>query len=116
MTFPRKWGKSVNLDMIQTFLSNELNVQDENRELFVGNADRHGSLKALKVASYTNLMTSYQGQFSVIVIDFKDMKSDSYEKVVRQQIVNLYAHHKFKRVRTILNHCSGKAIRELFFE
>jgi hypothetical protein len=94
ITFPRKFGKSINVDMIKKFLSLEVNAngerlheQDrENRKLFLGGEIKleDGSkqiLNELKIAKHTDIM-EYQGRFPVIHVDFKDTQGDSYEEVL----------------------------------
>ncbi len=111
MTFPRRWGKSINLDMIKTFLSNEADAEGkigkikigENLKFFKGgdvvdNLNTTKTLKPLKISKHQDIVTKYQGKFPVIAIDFKDTKGSSYTEVetsIKQQIVNLYANNKY---------------------
>ncbi|MEO1219145.1 MAG: AAA family ATPase [Bacteroidota bacterium] len=109
ITRPRRWGKSMNMDMLKCFLSIEVDDQGQplpreqclNHKLFAGGEvvikPRTGKVKRLaplKIAQQCpDLVSDYQGQFPVISIGFKDVDGSSYraiEEGVRGQIVNLY--------------------------
>lgn len=107
ITMPRRWGKSLNLDMLKRFLSVEVdtktgsiipNTQTVNYKLFAGgNLDLgFGSIKnaeKLKIASDDYCMR-HQGQFPVIFIDFQDCVRMSgfanIEEAVRNKIIKLF--------------------------
>ena len=97
MTFPRRWGKSINMDMIKKFLSIEVNQngellsreERENHKLFLGGeidlglaGGRTKLLNELKIAKHQGIILERQGQFPVVDIDFKNTKGDSYEEVL----------------------------------
>ena len=97
MTFPRRWGKSINMDMIKKFLSIEVNQngellsreERENHKLFLGGeinlglaGGRTKLLTELKIARHQDIILERQGQFPVVDIDFKNTKGSSYEEVL----------------------------------
>ncbi|WP_375326443.1 AAA family ATPase [Candidatus Tisiphia endosymbiont of Nemotelus uliginosus] len=110
ITRPRRWGKSLNMDMLKKFF--EIEVDDKgvpllqenrvNHKLFVGGEVNIGfgetkKLKPLKIASITSSMKR-QGQFPVISINFKDVKGSSYQEIengIRNQVIQLFAHHYY---------------------
>jgi Predicted AAA-ATPase/PD-(D/E)XK nuclease superfamily len=110
ITRPRRWGKSLNMDMIEKFLTIEVDSQGNllpqkqriNNKLFVGGEIDLGfgetkKLKPLKISNDINLMKR-QGQFPVIFISFKDVKGGSYQEIVegiRSQIIKTYGRHKY---------------------
>ena len=96
ITRPRRWGKSLNMDMIQRFLEIEVDKQGNslpydmrvNDKLFLGGevdlglgSKRKEKLKKLKIAEYNNLTEEYLGQFPVIKINFKDVRGNSYKEI-----------------------------------
>lgn len=88
ITMPSRWGKTLNFDMLNRFLSIQYdrktktiipNTQTDNYKLFTGGKiDLHYSrsgkkkktLKKLKIAKNKNIMLNYQGQFPVIYLTF----------------------------------------------
>ncbi|MCC8398936.1 MAG: AAA family ATPase, partial [Rickettsia endosymbiont of Labidopullus appendiculatus] len=110
ITRPRRWGKSLNMDMVRRFLEIEVDVQGQplpqeqrvNYKLFVGGEvdlcfDETKELKPLKIASVAKAMKR-QGQFPVILITFKGVRGSSYEEIavgIKSQIINLFAKHRY---------------------
>ena len=111
VTRPRRWGKSLNLNMVEHFLAIEVDAwgnplspeQCLHGKLFAGGevdliTGERRRLKPLKIASYTQLMEGYQGRFPVISLGFKDVKGSSYEEIeagAKAQITNLYTKHRY---------------------
>jgi hypothetical protein len=110
ITRPRRWGKSINMDMVRRFLEIELDNEGNplpleervNYKLFAGGKVDSGfgetkKLKPLKIASITNAMKR-QGQFSVIFITFKSVEGSSYhdiEQGVKSQLRKLFQSHRY---------------------
>ena len=110
ITRPRRWGKSLNMDMLRRFLSIEVDEQGAplsqeeslNRKLFVGGEVELDSgdtklLEPLKISSDPASM-KYQGKFPVISLGLKDVKGSSYQEIeedVKKQITKLYAKHRY---------------------
>ncbi len=113
ITMPRRWGKSINMDMLKRFLEIKVNDQGslselkkkEGKELFFGNKDGLKPLKisqtlinrSIKGKSVESLSEDYQGIYPVIRISFKDCKGSSYEEVknnIKYQIRLLYQKHR----------------------
>ena len=106
ITRPRRWGKSLNMDMLRCFLSIEVDQQGvplpqeqcSNHQLFAGGevalpTGQSKQLSALKIAQHQELMATYQGQFPVISLGFKDVKGSSYQEIeesIKDQVINLY--------------------------
>ena len=103
VTFPRRWGKSINTSMIKTFLSIEVNENGEllqeakrqSRKLFLGgtvdlSSGKKKELKALTIAECEDIVRYYQGRYPVISVNFKDTKGDSYEEVLESVKKELY--------------------------
>ncbi len=112
ITRPRRFGKSLNMDMLRKFFEIEVDQngtplpqeQRINDKLFVGGTVDLGfgetkELKPLKIASVANSMKR-QGQFPVILINFKDVKGSSYQEIeagIRTQVIKLFANHYYLR-------------------
>lgn len=93
ITRPRRWGKSLNLDMLRAFLQVET---DENRlpvaadkrvnhKFFLGgeielDGNRRKVLQKLKIADHSDIC-EYQGRFPVIHVDFGRLYSLDQESV-----------------------------------
>ena len=113
LTRPRRWGKSLNMDMLGRFLAIELDGQGVplpqgsslNHKLFSGGAVDLGlatgqrkQLSALKIAQHKEIMAAYQGQFPVISLGFKDVKGSTYQEIeegIKKQVINLYIKHRY---------------------
>ena len=113
ITRPRRWGKSLNMDMIEKFLTIEIDQEGRplpqeqriNNKLFTGGkidlglvTGRNKMLKKLKIAECLDIMSEYQGQFPVISISFKDVKGSNYQAIVegiKKQITKIYGRHKY---------------------
>ncbi len=110
ITRPRRWGKSLNVDMLKCFLSIEADAegnpipqaQSSTYKLFAGGEvalDFQGTrqLQPLKISNYPALMEQ-QGQHPVISIGFKDVDGSSYqhaEEKIKSLISNLYREHRY---------------------
>ncbi|MEO1300935.1 MAG: AAA family ATPase, partial [Bacteroidota bacterium] len=110
VTRPRRWGKSMNMDMLKCFLSIEVDDQGNslpreqclNHKLFAGGEVDLGFeetrlLKPLRINDYPSLMKR-QGQYPVISIGFKDVDGSSYQEIenkVKRQVFKLYNKHRY---------------------
>ncbi|WP_375326847.1 AAA family ATPase [Candidatus Tisiphia endosymbiont of Nemotelus uliginosus] len=113
ITRPRRWGKSLNMNMLQKFFEIEMDQNGDclpleqrvNDKLFVGGridlglaSGRKKLLKQLQIAQHSDIISEYQGQFPVISINFKDVKGSSYQEIesgIRNQIIQLFANHYY---------------------
>ena len=79
ITRPRRFGKTLNMDMLKCFFSNE----------YKGRADLFEELNIWKEEKYRKL----QGKYPVIFLSFAKIKQNTYEGAVKQiknELVNLY--------------------------
>ena len=114
ITRPRRWGKSLNLDMLRCCLELEVDehgvplpqAQCLNHKLFAGGkvvigpqTGRRKQLATLKIAQQCpELRKDYQGQYPVISLGLKDVKGGSYEQIaagVTKQIARRYTKHRY---------------------
>ena len=133
LTFPRRWGKTMNMFMIKNFFQIEVdekgNILEKklcsNYKLFEGGEIEIKQTKtktkiqidALKIAKDTIFMDEFQGQLPVVHIDFKNCAKDSYEEVfisVQTEIEMTYLEHKYLLNSDKLDQ-SDKEILEPYF-
>ncbi|MFU7503298.1 MAG: AAA family ATPase, partial [Candidatus Tisiphia sp.] len=105
ITRPRRWGKSLNMDMMRRFLEIEVGERGKplaqekrvNYKLFTGGIvdlgfDETKELQPLKISIHKNIIKR-QGQFPVIYINFKEVKGSNYKEIISSiidQIIELY--------------------------
>ncbi len=110
ITRPRRWGKSLNMDMLRRFFEIEADEKGKplpleqkiNNKLFLGGTVDLGikgerTLKPLKINSNEYAMVQ-QGNYPVISINFKDVKGSSYQEIesgIRNQVIQLFANHYY---------------------
>ncbi len=110
ITRPRRWGKSLNMNMLQKFFEIEVDEDGRplpeeekiNNKLFWGGAVDLGikgkrTLKPLKISANEYAMAQ-QGNYPVISINFKDVKGNSYQEIengIKRQIIGLFLQHQY---------------------
>ncbi|WP_425360685.1 MULTISPECIES: AAA family ATPase [unclassified Candidatus Tisiphia] len=113
ITRPRRWGKSLNMNMLHKFFEIEVDERGKplpeedrvNSKLFIGGevdlglvTGRKKLLKKLKIAQYSDVISEHQGQFPVISINFKDVKGSNYQEIengIKNQVTNLFTNHRY---------------------
>lgn len=86
ITRPRRFGKTLNLSMLQHFFAPE-----------VQGISTKGLFDGLKIAQYPKVM-EHQGQYPVIFLTLKNMTEDNIElmtSIFRQTIQKLYGRHTY---------------------
>ncbi|MCC8371798.1 MAG: AAA family ATPase, partial [Rickettsia endosymbiont of Pseudomimeciton antennatum] len=137
VTRPRRWGKSLNMNMLQKFFEIEVDKRGKplpeedrvNNKLFIGGevdlglvTGRKKLLKKLQIAQYSEIISEYQGQFPVISINFKDVKGSSYKEIevgIKDQIIALFASHHYLNNHVtentgLLNNVEKENLRQYF--
>lgn len=77
ITRPRRFGKTLMLDMVSTFL--DINHAEENRRLFQG----------LSIEKNNFIMDNYQGKIPVINISLKNCQEETFEKFCNSLAVEM---------------------------
>ena len=111
ITRPRRWGKSLNMNMLKQFLSIEVDAAGQplpeekrtNRRLFVGgkvtlHTGQEKQLQPLKIAQEAAIVSEYQGQYPVISASLKDIRGSSLPKIAshaRMAISEAFRAHKY---------------------
>ena len=86
ITRPRRFGKTINLSMLEYFFNRE-----------VGSYSTKGLFDGLKVAQYPNIM-AYQGKTPAIFISFKEIKGKNFDEsyeLIKEKIGALYEKHLY---------------------
>lgn len=92
ITRPRRFGKTMNLNMVNCFFSN----------VYAGRSDLFGGLTIWEKEKYREL----QGTYPVIFLSFANIKGNTYEatrKGIIQALVKLYSTHAYVRTEKFLN-------------
>ena len=100
-TRPRRFGKTLNMDMLRTFFEKT----DENTSRFF--TDK-------KIWACGEKYRAYQGKFPVIFITFKDLKYNTWEETF-EEIGNIFA-QEFKRHNELLTSEKTDKTEKAFFE
>lgn len=96
ITRPRRWGKTLNMSMLHHFLSPAV-VGESTQGLF-----DHCQL----YRQFPDWVKGHQGQYPVIYLTFKDVKSDNFEKaltLIREVIKALYMEHAYLKQSEVLD-------------
>jgi hypothetical protein len=101
---PRRFGKSLNMNMLKRFLEIEIDEQGNrlpteqrvNHKLFLGGeidlglaSGKKKILNPLKIASHADLIEDHLGQFPVILLSFKDIKGNNYQEILDKVKLNI---------------------------
>ncbi len=81
ITRPRRFGKTLNLSMLQYFFAKDINF-----------IPTQGLFEGLKI-SQESVYEKYQGQYPVVSLSFKDVKEDNFESAyekIYSLLVDLY--------------------------
>ncbi|MBS0185951.1 MAG: AAA family ATPase [Proteobacteria bacterium] len=96
ITRPRRWGKTLNMTMLQYFFGIPVkNNGDINEEEF---SKKQAVFSKLKIGEHLNIIENYLGKFPVIFVSFKEIKGNEFEMTqmkIKELIYGLYETHKY---------------------
>ena len=114
LTFPRRFGKSLNLGMIREFLRVKVNEKGEtivsteidSYKYFAGGTlkvdGKDKILKKLKIFKEKEIMDEYQGKFPVIYLDFKNINNfsslDMVLELFKNVLMQAYKEHYYLKI------------------
>jgi hypothetical protein len=120
ITCPRRWGKSINMDMVKTFLEIEMDAngnrinkktETENYKLFHGIASPNEKLeKCLNIAQYEDFVELHLGEYPIISVDFKDVKGNNYQEIVNR--LKMAINDTFKRHKLVYTNLLRQRIED----
>ena len=99
ITRPRRFGKTLNLDMIRYFFDNGVSTCDdfENRQVGKVGLDNSYLFNGLKIEKNTEIL-KHQGKYPVIQISLKEIKESSWEKCyegLKKVISKIYIENEY---------------------
>eukprot|EP00924_Labyrinthula_sp_SR-Ha-C_P014209 augustus_masked-scaffold_59-processed-gene-0.7-mRNA-1 protein AED:1.00 eAED:1.00 QI:0/0/0/0/1/1/2/0/819 len=133
---PRRWGKTVNLDMLKRFLEIQVDSKGEpisekesdNYKLFAGGQIDAGirgkreifplNIAKTKLFGVTDSLT-IQGTYPVIHADFKNCKAGDYNSIkglIRTDLSEIFSQHSYLQNSTKLKPQQRKLIRKYIEE
>eukprot|EP00924_Labyrinthula_sp_SR-Ha-C_P015306 snap_masked-scaffold_9-processed-gene-13.100-mRNA-1 protein AED:1.00 eAED:1.00 QI:0/0/0/0/1/1/2/0/702 len=136
IAMPRRWGKTVNLDMLKRFLEIQVDSKGEpisekesdNYKLFAGgqiDGDIRGkreifplNIAKTKLFGVTDSLT-IQGTYPVIHADFKNCKAGDYNSIkglIRTDLSEIFSQHSYLQNSTKLKPQQRKLIRKYIEE
>ncbi len=96
ITRPRRWGKTLNMTMLQYFfgipVKSNGEIDEEER------SKRQDIFSKLKIGKHSDILQKNLGKYPVIFVSFKEIKGEDYETIemkVRDLIYRLYARHEY---------------------
>ena len=121
ITRPRRWGKSLNLDMLKTFLEPSIDENGtisntKNKAIFEGGSyagedELVAELKPLKIAQFRNeeFYKNSLGKFPVIFLDLSDEADttwnyDAFRDSIKETYMKCDELYKFMLIRVIKSH------------
>ena len=96
ITRPRRWGKTLNMRMLNYFFSIPTNGDGSINA--VKHQEKIHIFEHLKIAQYPEIIKQYCGRYPTIFITFKDIKEATYEGIkdgIRDIISKLYTTHEY---------------------
>ena len=96
ITRPRRWGKTLNMSMLQYFFG--IPVQKD------GSLDEEERLKRkdifsyLEIGEHADIIENYLGKFPVIFVSFKEIKGENFEMIemkIKELIYGLFGNHEY---------------------
>jgi hypothetical protein len=110
ITYPRRWGKSLNLDMLKTFFEPE--SEECKKDQTNCNKDVFTSEGNLAIATVDNgIHLKEQGKYPVIFISLKDVKGDTIEEIenrLKDVVTSLYQKYRHLDSSSILEDSEKK--------
>ena len=94
ITRPRRWGKSVNMNMLRHFLKEEMNTEGKRLEP----QPYRYLFENLKISHEPGVVEQFQGRYPTILITFKNIENKTFPKMAEElesAIVHLFAEYKY---------------------
>ena len=96
ITRPRRWGKTLNMSMLDYFFSipvhDDASIDEEKHQ------EKINIFSRMNISAYADTMQKYCGQYPTIFVSFKDIKKSTYDAIkegIRAVICQLYTTHEY---------------------
>jgi len=112
ISFPRRWGKSINLDMIKEFFSLKLNDQGQVDQ--ATDKKSKDMFKALKISNNPEIMEK-MGKYPVIYVDMKSIKctkSSIAQEYLAEVVFGAFRQHKYLAISETLDEYQRKDVKQ----
>jgi hypothetical protein len=130
ITRPRRWGKTLNLDMLRTFFAIEVDAQgnkvseNANKVLFAGGEvdlgfDKKKSLNQLKLIERFPDYIKHQGNYPVVYMNLKNIRGITFTEVevkLKNLIRNIYIQHNYLKHSDKLDKDDKEAYQRYVYE
>ncbi|MBS0185148.1 MAG: AAA family ATPase [Proteobacteria bacterium] len=96
ITRPRRWGKTLNMTMLQYFFS--IPVKEDGSIDVKEKSMRYKLFSQMKIGKYQDIIEKYLGRIPTIFISFKGIKGNNYKALelgIGDLIYRLYATHEY---------------------
>ena len=117
ITRPRRWGKTLNMSMLQYFFN--IPVQEDGRVDEEERNKRQTLFSKMKIGACSDIMAQYLGQYPAIFVCFKDIKGLTYEEIetgIRNLIHKLYVAHEYLLQSNKISETKKEDFRKKFQE
>lgn len=124
--FPRRFGKSTNLNMVQTFIEvesdeNGIEIEDQSKSTppyFLGGKTQNGErLKSMTISKHKAFIEKYMGKFPTIYVDFKEIRHGNDFKSIQMSlnscIFDEYERHSYLKNSSKLSEEENKSFKEI---
>ncbi|HQS83969.1 MAG TPA: AAA family ATPase [Alphaproteobacteria bacterium] len=98
ITRPRRWGKTLNMSMLEYFFSTPVkengDIDEEER------SKRNTLFSHMKIGASPEVLQNHLGKMPTIFVSFKGIKGGTYEKIegaLRDVVYRTYAKHEYLR-------------------
>ncbi|MBS0186062.1 MAG: AAA family ATPase, partial [Proteobacteria bacterium] len=96
ITRPRRWGKTLNMSMLNSFFS--IPVKEEGQQDEEEFSKRQNLFSHMKIGAFPEILEKYLGKVPTIFVSFKGVKGTSYETIesaLKDVIYRAYTAHKY---------------------
>ena len=105
VTYPRRWGKTLNMSMLKTFFEIEVDEngnplpEEERKNSTIFSSGKNGA--PLEIWQHKDIVQEYHGKFPVISVSFKETSSGNFETLLNnlseriQELFETYGYLKF---------------------
>ena len=117
ITRPRRWGKTLNMSMLEYFFSIPVKADGSIDEQMCNH--KRNIFSNMHVGEHVGVIQQYLAKYPTIFISFKDIKGSSYDQIesaVRNLIYKLYASHEYLMFSSKISESKKLLFKRFFTE